>query len=267
MVNNISRYLKIWFKMAGVSMQLETEYRSSFILEILVEIGFFVVTLINIAVIYSNVPLVVGWTKWEAMILMGMYMVFSEIVLGLAFIFNLRTLPDKITKGDLDLILLKPIDSQFQVSLWRPYFASFPSLLSGIVVIFVGFAQSQIRFNIIQFLTFILIFLCGLLIAYSLGIIISSLVFWFINADSLPDLAEEVIFLSGRPSGVFPGFWRYLFLLIIPVIIMVSLPVEVLTGKQSVLWLPFAVIMAAIFLFLSRRFWLFALRHYSSASS
>jgi ABC-2 type transport system permease protein len=267
MVNKFRKYLHLWFVMAGYSMQMETEYRGSFFLEILVEIGFFIVTLVSMSVIYSRISLIVGWNQYQIMTLMGINMVFSEILLGLIFVFNLNDLPYKIVKGDLDLILTKPIDSQFMVSLWRPYFASFPSLLSGIIVAIIAFNQTGSAFSVANLMISLVAFICGLIIAYSIGFIVSALSMWFINATSLPFLARQIILLSGRPSGVFINFWRLLFMLVIPVILMVSLPTEILIGKTPSNWIFLSVCLAVIFLYLSRRFWHFALRHYSSASS
>jgi ABC-2 type transport system permease protein len=267
MVNKFIRYLHLWLKMAGFSMQMETEYRGSFLLEVFVEIGFFIVTLASMAVIYSRVSLIAGWNQSQIVTLMGINMIFSEVLLGLVFVFNLRDLPYKIVKGDLDLILTKPIDSQFMVSLWRPYFASVPSLMCGLIVAVWGFSQTHAVFYFRNLAFFLLAFVCGLIIAYSLGMTITTLSMWFINATSLPFLAQQIIQISGRPSGIFINFWRLIFLFVVPIIFMVSLPTEILIGKTPFYWSLLSVSLAIIFLYLSRRFWHFALRHYSSASS
>lgn len=267
MVNKFTRYLKIWLKMASFSMQTETEYRGSFILEIIVEVGFFLVTLAKISVIYSNTPSIVGWTKYQTLTLMGMYMVFSELLLGLAFIHNLRDLPRKISQGSLDLILTKPIDSQYVVSLWQPYFAMVPSLFAGLIVALYGIFAARIFPNLWQIGIFLIAFVGGLVIAYSFGMIVSTLSIWLINATPLPHLAQHLIFISGKPSGVFAGIWRIIFLVAVPVILMISLPTEILIGKTSPIWVLYIWLIAIVFLTISRKFWRFALRHYSSASS
>lgn len=267
MVTDLKRYLKIYWRLIKFSASLEMEYRLSFILEIMVEIGYFIVTLFGMRVIFWNVSEVAGWHYNELLMLYGINMVFSELILGFAFCFNLRDLPNKIAKGSLDLILSKPINSQFAVSLWRPYFAMFPSLIAGIVIAIIGFKNTGISFNPIMIIPFIIIFISGLVMAYSLGMIISTVSMWFINADPLPMLAQEFILMSQNPYSIYVGVWKVVFLTLVPVAFMVSIPTSVLLGHLSLWWIPASVAVATIFLYVSHKFWNFALKKYSSASS
>lgn len=267
MATNLVRYLKLYWKLVKFSATMEMEYRFSFILEIFVEIAFFIVTLFGIRVIFWNVTDVAGWHYNELLMLYGINMVFSELVLGFAFVFNLKDLPNKIAKGSLDLILSKPINSQFAVSLWRPYFAMFPSLFSGIIIAYIGFKNTGITFNPILIFPFLMIFISGLIMAYSMGMIISTLSMWFINVHQLPMLAQQFIHMSKNPYSIYSGAWKVVFMTVIPVAFMVSLPTSTLLGDFSFWWVPASVLVATFFLYLSHKFWVFALRKYSSASS
>ena len=267
MATKLRKYLKLYLKLAKFSASLEMEYRVSFILEVFVEVAFFFVTLFGMRVVYWNVSEIAGWHFNELLVLLGVNMVFTELVLGFVFIYNLRELPFKIAKGDLDMILLKPINSQFSVSLWRPYFALFPSALAGIVVAVVGFTRGGFAFNPIMFLPFLLIFSCGLVIAYSIGMLISTLSMWFINATPLPMLAQQLLFVARNPYSVFSGAWRIIFLTFLPIAFMASFPASTLLGKLELWWLPASVALAVVFLWGSNVFWKFALKKYSGASS
>jgi ABC-2 type transport system permease protein len=267
MANKLWKHLKLYWYLVKFSAMLETEYRFSFVLKILVEITFFSATLTSFSVLFANVSQIVGWNKYEIMVLYGLNMVFSETLLGIAFIFNLRDLPNKIVKGDLDLILVKPVNALFAATLWRPYFASLPSLMAGIVVMMLGFSLGHLPFNLINLFPFALIFLCGLVIAYSLGVIISCLSFWFMNAEPLPYLAQQFIFLAVRPYEIFGGIWRYIFLLIIPIAFMVSFPAKTLMGQFEWWWIFSGIIITIIFVYLCRLIWRKGLLIYESASS
>lgn len=267
MVNNIKHYCRLYWHLIKFSAQMETEYRGSFVLEILVEVAFFAATIAGLMVVFSNINELAGWGKYQLLILMGINQIFAEIVLGASFILNLRELPFKIAQGSLDGILTKPVNSQFVVSLWRPYFASIPSLIAGILVICWSFIHGGISFSPWVLVPFVLIFLSGIVIAYSLGMIISTLSVWLINATPLPFLAQQVIFLARNPYSVFSGLWRVIFLVFVPLAFMVSFPAQSLLGQLVWWWVPVAFLLAALFLKVSNIFWLFALRHYSSASS
>jgi ABC-2 type transport system permease protein len=264
---NILKYARVYWKLVKFAASFELEYRFSFLLEVFVEVAYFIALVFSFRVLYWNVQEIAGWSYYQLLILAGVNQIFSETLLGLAFIFNLRDLPDKIERGDLDLVLSKPINSQFAVSLWRPYFAMFPSILAGLITVIVAFNQGHIPFHILSLLPFALIFSCGLIIAYSIGMMLTTLSVWLINASPLPDLAQQILFLARNPNSAYANPWRLIFTAIVPLAFMVSFPAQILLGEFHWLWLVGAVVLAGVFLEASNLFWRFALKHYASASS
>lgn len=267
LVIKMKRYLRIYKHLIKFAAIQETAYRGSFFLEIFVELAYIVVSVLLIRVVFWNIKEVAGWNFNKILVLMGVNVLFQETLLGLVFIFNLRSLPEKIAKGELDLILTKPLDSLFVCSLWRPYFAFVPSLIPGFILIYLGFRSEGLIFNPINLLPFIIILFCGWIIAFSVGVILSSLSFWLINADPLPNLAEELTFMAAKPYSIFSGIFRFFFLVILPLAFMVSFPAQSLLGETKLWWIFMAVGLAALFLIITKLFWNFALKHYSSASS
>lgn len=267
MATKLIKYLKLYWRLIKFAAQTEMEYKGSFILEIFVEVVYFFVSLILVFVIYGNVDSVAGWGKAEYLVIVGINMIFSEILLGVAFIHGLRDLPGKIVRGELDLVLGKPINSQFTVSLWRPYFAMIPSLFAGIIVVLWGINSGGAKIGLNSLIPFFILFIFGLIMAYSIGMMISTLSMWLTNATPLPMLAQQVLFLAKNPYSVFFGAWKIIFLTVLPIAFMVSFPVQTLLGGYQWWWGPMAMVLAVIFLKLSNMFWNFALKYYSSASS
>ncbi|MBN1262916.1 MAG: ABC-2 family transporter protein [Candidatus Pacebacteria bacterium] len=266
-VNNFRKHLKIYWQLIKFAAIRDMTYRLNFFLEWLVEFGYVLTGLISLRIIFVNISEVAGWNFHQMLILIGLGTVFSETILGLFFIFNLRKLPEKITRGELDLILTKPLNSQFVVSMWRPYFTFIPSLIPGLILIYLGFTGGGYGFDPWLFLPFLTIFLSGLVIAYSVGMIITTLSVWLINATPLPELAEHLLFLAERPHSIFKGPFRIFFILVLPIAFMVSFPTQTLMGDFIWWWVPAALALAAVFLKTSALFWRLALKHYQSASS
>ena len=267
MVTEIRKYLKLYWKLIKFAASIEMEYRFSFFIEMCVEVGYFFVTLFGIRVLFWNITEVVGWHFYELLVLYGVNMIFSEILLGVVFVHNLRNLPSSISKGALDLILTKPLNSQFAVSFWRPYFAMIPGVIAGFVAVVIGFANLEIVFNPLMLIPFLVIFLSGLVMAYSSGMIIVTFSFWTINVTQLSNLAQQFLFMAKHPYGVFSGVWKVLFLTVVPIAFMVSFPTSTLMGDLEFWWIPSSVALAVVFLKLSNLFWNFALKKYSGASS
>ena len=263
----ISKYAKIYWRLVKFAAIQETTYRFSFFLEIFVEVAYILVTLLGVGVLFWNVSEVAGWSFHQMLVLLGLNAIFAETILGLTFVFNLRSLPQKINKGSLDMVLVQPLNSQFVVSLWRPYFAFIPSLLPGALMIYSGFKLGGFSLDPWSLLPFLIIFSAGLVIAYAVGMILSTLSVWLINAAPLPMLAENILFMAKIPYSVYTGGLRILFLLFVPLAFMVSFPAQTLLGSSQWWWPAVAAGLAVVFLKTSSVFWNFALKHYAGASS
>jgi ABC-2 type transport system permease protein len=266
MANSIKHHLTVYGKTLKLSAMLETEYRFSFILEIVVEVAFFAATIVSFFVIFSNVNDIAGWNRYQTAVLYGINMIFSETILGIAFIFNLRELPYKIIRGQLDMLLTRPINALFAATLWRPYFAFIPSSIAGICLAGWGFTQGNFSLSFQNILFFIAFYIPAIVIAYSVGTIVSCLSFWIQNAEPLPYLAQQFIFIAKHPYDIYSGIWRWIFLLFIPTAFMVTFPTRAHFGTISFWWLIPARILASLFLFITRLVWNLGLKSYESAS-
>jgi len=263
----MGKYLRIYRELLKFSATRDMTYRAGFLLKWLMEIVFAIIAFMGARVLFWNMDEIAGWNFNRMLILIGVNEVFWRLISGTVFIWNLRNLPGKIVSGELDMILLKPLNSQFIVSLWYPYFASFPSVIAGLLLIFYGAGQEGINIGLAQLLPFAVIFISGLIIAYSLGMIFATFSFWLLNAP-LPILAERLIFFTGKnPYDIYTGVWRIVFSLILPLAFMVSFPAKTLLGELVWWWVPMSVILAAVFLKISNLFWNFGLKRYTSTGS
>ncbi len=93
--------------------------------------------------------------------------------------------------------------------------------------------------------------------------------FWIVRAQGLVYGYFNFLNIARYPDAIFPPLFRFIFGWIIPVVIVANIPARLLIkslGQPS--WLMFHLVIASTIIFwLSRVFWRFALRHYSSASS
>jgi ABC-2 type transport system permease protein len=67
--------------------------------------------------------------------------------------------------------------------------------------------------------------------------------------------------------AAYPVAYRFFFTFIIPVAFLTTVPAETLLERVQVGWIVGSGILAVVLLCLSRWFWKFALRFYTSASS
>jgi len=126
---------------------------------------------------------------------------------------------------------------------------------------------NQINLNL-SFLTLSLItIICSICILYSLWFFISTTTIWFVKTWNAIEVLRSFLYIGRFPLNSFSFSLRIFFSVFIPIAFITTIPSEVFLGL-SVLWkILLEVIVAIVFLITSRRFWLFALKFYSSASS
>jgi ABC-2 type transport system permease protein len=109
----------------------------------------------------------------------------------------------------------------------------------------------------------------GIAIHYSIMLALAAVSFWIVRAQGLVYGYFNFLNIARYPDVIFPQVFRWVFGWIVPVVIVANIPARLLIkslGQPA--WLMFHLIIAGtIAALISRAFWRWALRHYSSASS
>ncbi len=104
-------------------------------------------------------------------------------------------------------------------------------------------------------------------ILYSLWFFISTTTIWFVKTWNAIEVLRSFLYIGRFPLNSFSFSLRIFFSIFIPIAFITTIPSEVFLGLSQLWEILLEVIVAAVFLITSRRFWLFALNFYSSASS
>ena len=107
----------------------------------------------------------------------------------------------------------------------------------------------------------------GLIIFYSLLILLASLVFYIERLEALWSFLQLITEPLTVPFDVFPTTPRLALTYALPLAFIVFVPAQAITGRLQLWQLPTAIALAAIFLILANLAWRAGLRRYSSASS
>lgn len=259
------KYLKIFLALQNVSLKRYLENRGNALGNIVVTISDLLLTLFFIEVIFFHTPEIKGWSKYQVIFLVGV----SKIALSLFTLFFYRSvhyMSRYIRKGELDIFLTKPINSQFYLSFLHTRVHEILGILSGVIVV-VYALQNLGNLTGGNLLELGIALLCGLIIFYSLYFILATLSIWFGRFTALP----ELFYMSRDPLSIpidFLGSSATFFLtFVVPLIFVVTIPVKLFLDKSSAEELILSVSLSLILLGFSNWFWKFALRHYTSASS
>ena len=126
---------------------------------------------------------------------------------------------------------------------------------------------NQINLNL-SFLSLSLITItCSICILYSLWFFISTTTIWFVKTWNATEVLRSFLYVGRFPLNSFSFSLRIFFSVFIPIAFITSIPSEVFLGLSQSWKIMLEIIVALVFLVTSRKFWLFALKFYSSASS
>ena len=207
-----------------------------------------------------------GWTWEEALIVQGLYTTFD----GMSSAWlrpNLGAIVTYVREGTLDFVLLKPIDSQFWLSLRDLEPAGLPEMAFGLMLTAWAAAHAGAPFSPAALMTVLGMLISGGLILYSIWFLIAATSIWFVKTWNATEVLR-VLLASGRyPVSAYPTVLRLIFTLILPVAFLTTVPAQVILGRVTAPMLLTGLGLAGMFFAIARFFWLYALSCYTSASS
>lgn len=260
------RLFEVYKRFFTSSIQRELEFKANFFANVAQNILWIAFFILLLKIVYTNTASVAGWSEGDSYVLAATVF-FTYALLIVFFSVNLMEIPEKVRKGTLDFDLLKPVDSQFLVSIRKFSFDEIGTILGGVVMLFVGLSLNGYDPTLMQAGTYVFMLICAVLIFYSFQLIMMTLAIWLVRVDNLWVLGETVYYVARFPSDIFKAQLRVILTYYIPIAFIASEPTKVLLGRTSPNGALIALAWTVAFLVISRMFWRFAVNRYSSASS
>jgi ABC-2 type transport system permease protein len=263
-MSEVKRYLQVLGLFWSTAIAVELEYRFNFLIATLSSLTNLVGSLFSLFLFYRTGYTFQGWSWQEATIVLGLF----TLLQGLSSILlmpNLNRIVEQVEQGTLDFVLLKPISSQFWLStrILSPW--GFPDLIFGTLLIF--YAGRQLHLSWTNYAIAIIPIGFGFMILYSLWFMLGATSIWFVKIYNVTEVLRGLLEAGRYPIAAYPVAYRFFFTFVIPVTFLTTVPAEVLLGRTPVIWVIGAGILAVSLLVISKFFWAFALRFYTSASS
>lgn len=257
------KYFKIYKALLKVNFSYLTAYRSNMINSIIANSvwGFF--SLLLIVILTSRTPSVFGWTRNELFLLFGIYNIVTSIF-QFFFTRSFDRFSEIIIRGRLDSVLLKPADSQFLMSLSYTNFATLLRTFLGIGFIAYVLIQMHYMPTLMQVLFTLILMFASITVLYSIWYIVSTCLIWWPSLTNLVGLMYEINGTSRYPQEMYHSVSSMLFYAILPLTLIMTTPTQVLIGKIVFGNILLLVFFAVILFIISRVFWRYALRFYTS---
>ncbi|HSW97194.1 MAG TPA: ABC-2 family transporter protein [Candidatus Saccharimonadales bacterium] len=256
-------YLKIYSVLLRLNISALIEYRANFFNSLLGTIGWAVVSITSMILLTSRVKIVYGWTPDELLAVTGLYSILIG-VFSLFFSRNFERFSRIIHKGELDTILLKPIDSQFLLSFWVVNYPSIARIFIGIGFLWYILQRMHIAVTMFSIVNFLLLTFCGVILLYSLWFCVMTIIIKLTNLTNLIDFLYSFNNLGRYPPEMIKQTRNIFIFILLPFTLTATIPIRTLLSKASFVDIEILTLCSFGSLFLSRILWKFALRFYTS---
>ncbi|HET9869763.1 MAG TPA: ABC-2 family transporter protein [bacterium] len=266
MALGLGRYMRLTGLFMKNCLVREMQFKANFLVRLCTEALWLVMQFIYIGVLYGQTGQIVGWTKWDMVVLVGTNHVITQLFEAL-FYDNCTKLIDQIRQGDLDFNLIKPINTQFLVSLRYTDYASILNSSLGVAVILYGLHRMGGAVTLSGALLFAGLVVNGILIYYAILFTLSVWTFWIGRSNNLLELYWQFGQFSRYPGDIYPWLLRRLLMTVIPMLVVSNFPAAVLVHKLAGGVALYGFALGLGFLAFTVWIWHRGLKRYRSASS
>ena len=260
------RYFKTLILFWNTAVAVQLEYQINVLIEMVAMIGTLSGSIFILSLFFSKGNQIGNWSWEEALIVQGIYTVLDGFT-NTWLRPNLTEIVNYIREGTLDFVLIKPIDSQFWISTRRLNPSGLPEILLGTLVILWARYQTGTLLSFKIICLTLLMLIVSIVILYSLWFLIASTSIWFVKTWNATEVLRAVLSAGRYPINAYPNPLRYIFTLILPITFLTTVPANVLLGKINYQMIGLGILLSVLFFIVSRKFWSYALRFYTSASS
>jgi len=277
--NERPRYGAVLLEFARNSLVRDMTFRANFLIDcvsslswVFMQLGFYLLIFYQVGN-GGQIGDGTGWTKWPFFVFLATTLFINSLVQAF-FMPNMSEFSELIRTGNLDFALLKPIDTQFLISLRKIEWSALANFVFAFALLCVALTKLDFRPDASQFAMYVVFIGCGVALFYSLMIALGSISVWLGRNESLYDFWFYITNFSRYPMEIYNGPigtpLRQVFTFLIPILLVVNVPARLLARpfeQQDWKLAGFAVAATAVSLLGSRKLFYKALGSYRSASS
>jgi ABC-2 type transport system permease protein len=265
-----TRYVRLWLSLARFSLLGELAFRGNFLVKVAVELLWLIILLLFNFILFKQTETIAGWQDHQYLFFVGCYYAMGGVMEAL-FLENCNQFAELVRTGDLDYFLLKPVDEQFLISCRTIEWSCVPNVLLGGGVMLYALALGHWPVDLARTLLFVVLFLCGVALAYGFVLLLTSASVWFMRNQSLYEVWWLFSSLMRHPREIFQGPWAYavglFFWFAVPIMLVTNVPANLMVRTLDAWVVAYTLLATLLVLWVSRRFFRHALQRYRSASS
>ncbi len=261
----LTQYMEIYRVQFKNNFIREAVYRTNFLTAVMVDVIWMGVEISLFSVLYANVTTLGGWTREQVYFFLGIFFA-SDALFTVFFQRNFWSFSDLVNKGELDILLTKPVHPLFLALSRSINITAGFNIILGLTIsyrysILAGFPGGLHWFLVIFWLLF------GLISALLIRFTFSVWVFWTDRSWAISRLYYQFFAFATKPDTIYPKAIRYLILTALPFAFIGSVPTRALLHGLTIQEYVGGFFVLFAFFLLNSFLWSRGLARYQSASS
>ncbi|MFZ5376454.1 MAG: ABC transporter permease [Patescibacteria group bacterium] len=262
MLNNLKKYWRVFWILRKLQLEILFEYRTNFYLWTLISTIWTLFNIFLLSVLVGVKGEIAGWTKDQLFLLTGIFIMLDAFTWSF-FYHNMRKYTESIFDGSFDLLLSKPVDSQFMIMVRGNSFNNILRLIVGIYLTLKSSHVLQLQLSWQHLSLFLMTFFASLLMIYLIWFFIATFSIWFERLDNIHEIVPVLRRISQLPTNVYQGLLSIIFTVIVPLCLTTTVPTEILLGRLNWLWIVYLQSFTLLLFLFTRFFYFYSIKKYS----
>jgi ABC-2 type transport system permease protein len=248
-------------------LKMRVSHRGDFLIGILTSFAATISSLGFVLVLFQRIPRLAEWSFGEILFLYG----FSLVPFGLFNILSVNLYEfgnEYIMEGKFDRVLIRPVDSLFQVLFENFRIESFQEVCTGLGVVIYAAWKMHYAWNLLDAMLLVFYSICGAAIYVAVFLLLSTVSFWFEDRIGVHPPAWNLLAFGRYPLSIYSGAIQFFLSWIIPFGFATFYPsVRLLHRAEFLRYAPLIPLVTAVCLGVALAAWNHGVRHYSSTGS
>ena len=266
-MNSLRRHVRLFLLYFAQYAKVRMAYKADFIIAFFSSMAATVLGFGFVLVLFSKIPRLQDWSFNEVMFLYA----FSLIPLGFFNVvsWNLYEFGELyIIEGRFDRVLLRPVDTLFQVIFEKFRLESLQEVVTGLVMLAVCVRRMHMILGLGDYLRFGAMIACGAVIYLAVFLILTAVSFWFEDRVGIVPPVFNMLNFGRYPLTIYNVFIQFLLSWIIPFGFASFYPTTHFLGRNSfALYFHLVPVVAAGFFLLAIVVWNRGVANYSSTGT
>lgn len=142
-------YARLYLTFVRNYLTRETKFSVNFLSLIIADLFGLATVILFSSIVYSKVETLGGWIRWETLFFLGTFSLIDAANMTV-WMRNTFRLPEYVRTGELDLILTKPVDSQFYAMTRHFHLGHIGQAVGALVLLAYSWRHLGVRLSLLK---------------------------------------------------------------------------------------------------------------------